>query len=324
MGELLTTNQLTLCFSNLRRTIKSNCNVTKVSLIFHHLVNPTNHHQPQRAATGSIMVPENRHHQRDFNHTSKNEEGPDLSCAGKVWTLVAHSECRMELLSRLVSKNLGLKEVQDIAESLEIQFRSENLKNNSEKAEKKIVSDIMRLKLRDEKAFHGETVMKRNMIRRQIYAQYGKNSRRSRTILKNLRNEATKEKTIMNKIYEKKLEFLRDKYETDDETKLDEVPDDLKEYSDAMIFTKEKFEKIELDVMEVAVVGEVELSDAERQVLSLHPKFGIMERLEVTDYELDLILGFAKLLYQLSKEVKLSYITSFNEPHLKLKLGSFS
>ena len=70
----------------------------------------------------------------------------------------------------------------------------------------------MRIKIRDEKAFYREKMRQRNVMRRKIMDEYGENTRKTRTIIKCLRNEAMRQKTVMRQKYEKKLEFLRQKY----------------------------------------------------------------------------------------------------------------
>ena len=102
------------------------------------------------------MVFKNHPPKSDSINTSHKGEGYDLSCAVKVWTMLAQSECRIELLTKLVSLKIGLKEVEEYSESLNLKFRSQALKNNSEKNGVKIVSQGMSMKLRDEKLFHSE------------------------------------------------------------------------------------------------------------------------------------------------------------------------
>ena len=236
-----------------------------------------------------------------YDTTSPAGEGQDLSDATKVWTSLAMSECRMELLTRLVQLNIGLKEVQDISECLNIQYRSEHLKSNSDKEAVKVVRNLMELKLRDEKFYHGEQMRLRNIARREIFKEYGKNTRKSRTIVKSLRTNAMREKNIARKKYEKKLSFLIKKYSKNTDLDDEVIVKGLEKYSNAKIFSRLKYEKIERDEITVAIVGDLEISDAEREALTLHPKFGIMVSLEEeTDFELDLELGFSKLRYKIS------------------------
>ena len=141
----------------------------------------------------------------------------------------------------------------------------------------------------------------RNIARREIFKEYGKNTRKSRTIVKSLRTNAMREKNIARKKYEKKLSFLIKKYEKNTDLDDEIIVKGLEKYSNAKIFSRLKYEKIERDEITVAIVGDLEISDAEREALTLHPKFGIMVSLEEeTDFELDLELGFSKLRYKIS------------------------
>ena len=49
------------------------------------------------------------------------------------------------------------------------------------------------MKLRDEKAFHGEKMKERNEMRKKIVYENGENRRRTRTIIMSLRNEAMRQ-----------------------------------------------------------------------------------------------------------------------------------
>ena len=239
----------------------------------------------------------------DYNNTSQRGEGIDLSCAEKVWITIAQSECRIDLLVKLISLKIGLKELEEYSESLNIKLRSNKLKSNSEKDMVNIILEGMRLKLRDEKLFHGEKLHEKNKIRRELNKTFGENTRRTRTIVKNLRLSTAKEKLKMKKKYEKKVEFLEKKYRREEEGESEEVPKDLENYKDAKVFSRKTFEEIEKNEISVAILGDIEVSDQVRQLLKLHPKFSIMQRLDETDYETDLELAFAKLRYQLLQEL---------------------
>ena len=145
----------------------------------------------------------------DNNTTSPERgEGQESSNATKVWTTLALSEARLDFLCRLVSFHLGLREVEEMTETVTSKFRSEQFKEKKNKEGVKLGKEHMRIKIRDEKAFYGEKMKQRNEMRRKIMNENGDNSRKARTIIKCLRTEAMRQKTIMRQTYEGKLEFL--------------------------------------------------------------------------------------------------------------------
>ena len=122
--------------------------------------------------------------------TSPEGEGQESSYAVKIWTKIALSEARLEFLDRLVSFDLGLREIQEMTESLTSKFRSDKSKENGDKEGVKLGREMMRMKMRDEKAYHGEMMRVRNVMRKKIVCENGENTRRTRSIIKSLRNEA--------------------------------------------------------------------------------------------------------------------------------------
>ena len=66
--------------------------------------------------------------------------------------------------------------------------------------------------------------------------------------------------------YEEKVKHLRKKYRTDEEEKLNKIPDSMK---DLNLENKGKFEEKVVIEYEVDVIGDVELSDKERMILRL-------------------------------------------------------
>ena len=234
-------------------------------------------------------------------------DGLDLSAAIKVWTQVTTSECRQKLLSDLISLKIGLKDIEDYMEDLQLKFRSSDFKAKSEKGnfgEIKIVGEIMGLKLRDEKRYYEEILATRNDYRRKIKRLYGENSKKTRSVIKNLRQESTRTKRDYTRKFQEKIEHLKKRHTRRDEENLSRVPDDMKDYSDLSVFSKEKFDNISTEPAnyKVIVIGDIKLDEHEETLLRLHPKFAILNNIEEEDCEWDLELGFAKLRYEIGRE----------------------
>ena len=86
----------------------------------------------------------------------------------------------------------------------------------------------MKLKMIDEKRVNDELLTLKYKFRKMIEEEYGKNSRRARNVIKNLRKEAerVKRETILKN--EAKMKHLRKKFREDEEEELSKVPKVMK------------------------------------------------------------------------------------------------
>ena len=125
------------------------------------------------------------------------------------------------------------------------------------------------------------------MNRRSISDRMKKNSKTYRAAIRTLRIEASRVRDENREKYRNKIDHLKKKYRVDEEEKLKEVPKELEELSSLSIFSKEKFEEIEMKSYKVQKIGDIKTSDAEDRALSLHPKCAVMERLSGDDLEFE-------------------------------------
>ena len=133
---------------------------------------------------------------------------------------------------------------------------------------------------------------------------FGKNSRKGRNMIKNLRKEAAKAKREAMMKNEAKMKHLRKKFRSDEEEKLDKIPGAMKNFNleNLSIFNKKKFDDLKTIEYEVDVIGDVILTDNERLILRLPPKFAVEENLPVEGLALDEELSFAKARMTINKE----------------------
>ena len=119
-----------------------------------------------------------------------------------------------------------------------------------------------------------------------------------------LRKEAARTKKEAMRKYEEKMKHLRRKYRESEEDKMYKVPDALEDLGleNLSIFNKKKYEEIKTWDYEVEIVGDVILSDSERIVLRLPPKFAIEENLPEDGLAQDEELAFAKARMTINKE----------------------
>ena len=82
------------------------------------------------------------------------------------------------------------------------------------------------------------------------------------------------------------------------------MPTELIDYKEAKMCTLSKFEEIELDKVEVTMIGDVVISEEEKSVLKLQHKFAVLSKLDPVEMETDLELGFGKGRYTLLAEIE--------------------
>ena len=95
---------------------------------------------------------------------------------------------------------------------------------------------------------------------------------------------------------EDKMKHLRKKYRTSEEDKVDKIPDSVKDLNleKLSIFDNRKFEEKKVTDYDAEVIGDVELTNNERLILRLPPKFAIEENLPEKGLALDEELALQK------------------------------
>ena len=123
-------------------------------------------------------------------------EGLDLSAMTRTWQDLAASEMRLQLMTELGKINVGFADVEEFNLGIERNLKSKSRSKNSEMQDKGIIRAAMTLKMRDEQRYNSEMTRKRNIHRRDLGIHLGQNSKKYRTTIRNLRNEAFKVKKI--------------------------------------------------------------------------------------------------------------------------------
>ena len=231
-------------------------------------------------------------------------EGLDPSVMQKTWEDLAATEMRLQLMSELIHFNVGLADIEEFNLDLK-----DNLKNMpSEKAKEKqnmrLVKAAMSVKIHDEQTTRTKLIRERNIMRTKLMRQLGKNTRKYKTVIRNLRKAARDTKAIYKTIYDAKLPHLRLKYRETEEEKLDKISAEIGELITLSIFDREKYDRIEELSYEVTCVGDIELSSEEKSILKLHPKFSIIETLQENTIHFEQELSNAKLRIHINKELE--------------------
>ena len=227
--------------------------------------------------------------------------------AGRIWRDLAVSEARINLLKVLIKEGRGLKEIEDFNMGLASKFKSKKFQklNNQPSITGKAIVPVMKLKLADEQSYHRELVNIRNRYRKELAKNLGNNSRKFKNMIADLRQEAKKTKKESTDKFKEKMSHIRKNYSPNNKED-EEIPEDLQEYSELKILNKIEYENLEPDSYEIKVIGDVELTNEEKSVLTLHPKFCILDKLTLSDFEHEQEAAFAKLRMEKTKDEEYS------------------
>ena len=221
----------------------------------------------------------------------------------KLWRNLAESYSRINLLRVLIKEGIGLNEIEVFKMGLKSKFKSKKFKNEAASLasqEGKVVNQAMKYKLADEQCYYRELLDHKKKARREIERKLVKNSRPFRKFMEYLNQEEHRRKLQVTNKFKKKVNHLKNKYNSD--KKADKmVPEDITEFSECTIYDKNKFENLSSDSYEVKIIGDVELSGQELQVLKLHPKFCIVEKLQEITFEHEQEVALAKLRMEFRK-----------------------
>ena len=198
------------------------------------------------------------------------------------------AEEREGLLNSLLRSGVGLPEVENFA-------RQEVKKMKGGGKMSKIrgtVSKVMKDKLLDNSKWAKTSRRMRDKKRMSLEKLLGKNSKVYREIVKNVKLNCDRVRRIVKKKYVKKARFLAAKYGKKRMSGMDDMTSQERmKYGNARIFLNEcdlKPEEIKGPVI-VCMEGEqIELSDDERSLLSLGPKFSMMKSLRDEDFDASL------------------------------------
>ena len=211
--------------------------------------------------------------------------GLDLRAAKDTWKKLAESEARLHLMMELGHLEVGFPDVENFCLDLEGKYRSRvtgELRDKGKKSQEwKIVKLCMSLKMIDERQVHSELETERYIMKKAIEDVLGKNTKKARNLVKKIRQEAARAKSTMMMKHEEKLKHLRRKYRKTEEEKIDKIPEILEDLQveNLSIFSKEKYDKKPTVDYEADILGDIEISNNERLILRLPPKFSVEENL---------------------------------------------
>ena len=146
--------------------------------------------------------------------------GPVISIVRKVWLKATTADLQLQLLKRLKRLNLGLREDELYLENLA------NKKKTNQKKNLNIIKDVMNEKVVDADKAKREADYEKVKIRRQINEAFGKNSWKTRNIMKMMRKETGMLRKKLEIKNNEKVEHLQREFRKDEVNS--EIPEKLK------------------------------------------------------------------------------------------------
>ena len=122
-------------------------------------------------------------------------------------------------MAKLKRLKVGLADVEEFCIDLGEKCRAET--RSIGKVGWRVVKAAMESKMVDARRIDKNLKREQNLTRRKIYKNNGEDSRKSKKIIRILKNEARNRKRELKSKYNKKIEHLKRKYRQDEEDKLD-------------------------------------------------------------------------------------------------------
>ena len=230
-------------------------------------------------------------------NSTPRDGGSVLDILKPFWQKALESEMRISFIKNMLDRDLVMRDVLKFGRIIEEKLRAES--SRDEELGRRSLIEIMKVKLTDEKRFYRECRKVRETLRDYVRRNFGRKYYTKQ--MEKLKPSLEKRKIDLKEKYLKKMEHLAAQREREKREKLENVPSGLEKYSSCNIFNKEKMSTIKPQEIKHKLIGEVQISEEERSVLNLNPKFAVMKKLENINMEQDIELGLAKLRYEVAR-----------------------
>ena len=175
------------------------------------------------------------------------------------------------------------------------------MKDMKDKPIEKVIKAAMTVKMQDEIHHHYELTKKREVKKKRLQEKYHPKTRTYKRIIQYLREEAAEIKRTQGEKYREKVKILERRYRDTAEEKL-KPPPRMEEYGHLSVFNADKYDKIEVEEIQVPRIGEIKLSREEESILRRHPKFAIMPNLQEDTMKEDMEKAYSLVRMELREE----------------------
>ena len=225
-----------------------------------------------------------------------------------VARMCIEEEMRVKLLSELVRRDVGLKEVEEFVKKERGKLRVGGKIGASLRKHREIVRKIMKEKLRDSKGTSVKLRRDKKVCMRNLELRLGKGSREFERLKREVKDQVNKIKLKLKERNEKKVKFLEDKYRgVRNEALFGLRDDEAIKYGQCKIFNDEELGKtvIEDEVVIVSGVNKLKVDDDEKNMCKLGPKFCVIGSMSEERCEVAIEECIAKLKWdKMGEEIK--------------------
>ena len=250
----------------------------------------------------------------------------DIRTLRNLSSKLVMSEERDKFFGNLTRLGIGVKEVEDFARKNDDRVRNLNSKLKG-KQRRELVAKAMDIKLMDNKGVMKKLRTRRNQLLKKLEDDLGHRSRLCRWVRRSTRENCDKLRTRVRKKFAKKFEFLKGKYEEKNNPMDTLNEDDQMKYKDAKIFSMISDMRMEDDEEPTVVClrdEDVVLSDDEKSVLALGPKFCVFNNLSEENFQREVEECVVKYRWELRREEKeIEEIKKFGEEQYEAIEGLF-
>ena len=247
----------------------------------------------------------NKTNKNSYSETSTNE-GPDFGNLSRLWEKLATCESRLEMMGRMLKRNIGFNETEDFVNRIEKKITDRDSIRGVNRRTQKLKETTMTIKISDERKRHSKLVREKNAAKRMVIEKSEGDREKVRKILRKLRKVGKRKKRELREKNNRKIEHLVKKQNEREEKnkiwRMEGITTEVRELQETSAFREEKFDNISEEKTETCTVGGVEIDECEKELLKLHPKFAVRTKLDREQFELDLECGFAKLRWEIGKD----------------------
>ena len=226
--------------------------------------------------------------------TTSDSTAPGESELCRMWHVCMEAEERSRFLAEMRRRGLGTADVEEHS------LQQSKLRKNASMKRRNIVNirNEMGDKLRDARMEEGKSRRARDTARREFEREHGRTSDKVKKAIKRIKEKTVTARTKVKVKFRQRMEHLEEKYAPRTNNN---IPEDLLKYSEAGVFNNNETWGDDNKEQEVIIIGNVVLSEEERSVLQLPPKFGIMDKLSDELAEVELQSSSAKHRWEASK-----------------------
>ena len=163
---------------------------------------PTNttRHRPPKSRNSThydkstnVGLLSNKTNKISYSETS-NSEGLDFGKLSKLWEKLATCEARLEMMGRMLKRNVGFNEIEDFVNKVEKKITNRESIRGANRRTQKLKETTMTIKITDERKRHSKLLREKNIAKRMIIEKNEGDREKVRKVLRKLRKVGKRKK----------------------------------------------------------------------------------------------------------------------------------